>query len=218
MIFNNHPLIFASSEIPDGNMSYIKGDAKEASENRKKFLKKFGLDLKNAINLSMQHDNKAVIVTLDDSGKGTLVRKEKIWADAIITNQKNLTLMLLTGDCLPIGVFDPDKQVVALIHGSKKSLELGVLENTVFLLIQNFDVNPKSLIVSIGPSIGPCCYYNDLWSLAEKKLIKMGLVKKNIFNSKVCTYHNGQYFSHRKSVDLKLKDDFRLATILTIKD
>ncbi len=218
MIFDKYPeIIFDSSKIADGNMSTLKGDPFVAIKNRKKFLKKHQLKLENTVNMFLEHNGKVIIVGKKEAGKGAFEKNDGITADGIITDQKDITLMVMTGDCLPIAIFDPTKGVIALIHGSKKSLELGILENSISLLIEKFATLSSNLIISIGPSIGPCCYYVDLWSYTQKILQRLGILKKNIYNSCICTYHTKEYFSHRRSDDTQTTEG-RFITILGIKN
>lgn len=218
MIFDKYPeIIFTSSKIADGNMSTLKGDPHIAIKNRKKFLKKYQLKLENTVNMFLEHHSKVAIVGKNELGKGAFEKNDGIAVDGIITDQKGIALMVMTGDCLPIAIFDPTKGIIALIHGSKKSLELGVLENSISLLHNKFVVLPSNLRVTIGPSIGPCCYHTNLWLYTQKKLQKLGILKKNIYNRCICTYHTKEYFSHRRSDDTQTPEG-RFITILGIKN
>lgn len=218
MIFDKYPqIIFKSSKISDGNMSLMKGKPDVAIKNRKSFLNKFDLSLDQIVCMFVEHEDKVVVVDKNSLGKGAFKPEDKIRSDGIITDQKELILMIATGDCLPIGVYDPDKQVIALIHGSRKSLATKIFDYTVKILKTNFGSKIENLIVSIGPSIGPCCYDIDLWSIAERKLRKLGIPQKNIYNCQICTYHTNQHFSHRRAKN-KNQNDFRSATILGIRN
>ncbi len=219
MRFDKYPqIIFKSSKISDGNMSTIKGEQNQAVKNRRSFLKKYGLKLDHTINMFLEHGNNIVMVGNKELGKGSLDTKDGIKSDGIVTAQKDIFLMVITGDCLPIGFYDTKKQIIALIHASRKNLESGLLENTVKIFVDSLKSKPGDLIVSIGPSIGPCCYYTDLWSFTKKKLEELGIPQENIFNPEICTYHSNQYFSHRKAIEKNLPEDFRFVTILGIKN
>lgn len=58
----------------------------------------------------------------------------------------------------------------------------------------------------------------DLWSYTETTLKEQGILPENIKNQRKCTYHSGKYFSHRRFEDKGLKNDYRFATVLGIKD
>lgn len=187
-------MIFISSKISDGNMDFRFGDSKEVSENRKRFFKKNGV--KNVVEVKQVHDNKVVFVheTVDPDNM----------ADGIITNKRDIYLMLKVADCIPIGLYDPKHKAIGLIHVGFRGLEKGIIKNTVEKMKKNLNTNPKDLIVKFGPSIGPCHYRLDLWADAENQLISCGVLKKNIHNPKICTYENKEYFSHRRAEDQNL--------------
>lgn len=221
-------LIFTSSNVSDGNLSLTKGDPNQALLNRKKILKKFGIKLRDLVEITPIHGNQ-VIVSSDN--------KTKLFeADGIITNNLNLYLFLLTADCLPIGVYDPENNVIALVHAGRISLEKGIVEQAIQKLIHQFSTNPKKLIIEFGPSIGPCCYKWDhisklpLWKkyfkdggldirqFALDKLTSLGINPNNIKLSRFCTYHTNKFYSHRKTVTERLPNDFRFGTIIGLKN
>lgn len=201
-------MIFVSSKISDGNMSFEYGNLKlkEVLENRKKFLKKLGI--KNAFEVKQIHGNNVVIV--EDPLKPATA------ADGMITNKPGIFLMVKTADCIPIAFYDPKNKTVGLIHVGYKGLEKGIIKNTIKLLQKTFNTNPQVLEVKFGPSIGPCHYRLDLWKEAENQLISFGVLQKNVDNPKICTYENKDYFSHRRAENNNLPDS-RFVTILGLK-
>ena len=143
--------------------------------------------------------------------------------DALITNQKNIMLTILTADCVPILLFDPKQKVVAAVHAGWKGTQQEILFKTVKKMQEIFNSNPKDIIAGIAPSIGKCCYEVD-WNVAknfekiensyEKKakkymldlphinklqLLNSGLKEDNIELSNICTACSVEhYFSYRK--------------------
>ncbi len=71
-------------------------------------------------------------------------------ADALITKQKNLMLIVKTADCMPVLISDNEK--VGVIHIGWKGLENKIF----FKTISKFDIS--KLKVSIGPHAQKCCY------------------------------------------------------------
>lgn len=200
-------MIFISSKVSDGNMDFRFGDSKEVSENRKRFFKKVGIE--SVIEVKQVHSNNIVLVT-KTSDSNTM-------ADGMITNKTNIYLMLKVADCIPIGLYDPKNHAIGLIHVGRRGLATGIIKNAIKKMVENFDSKPKDLIVQFGPSIGPCCYRLDLWKQTEDQLVNLGVLKKNIDNPRICTYHTKEYFSHRRSEDQKLPDH-RFVTILGLKN
>jgi len=235
-------IILATSKTSDGNMSYTQGDQKEVIENRKKFLDSNKIPSSNTVVMRVQHETKVTRVEKSDLGKGVFDLDSALKVDALITNEINIYLFLLTADCLPISLYNPKNKAIGLIHAGWKGLDLGIINNTVQTMGTEFGTKPNNLLAFIGPSIGPCCYENsptfepknnpkwqpfikqendnfslDLWSYAEKQLKDAGVLVENIENPKICTYHSDEYFSHRRAEDQKLPNDYRFATILGIK-
>lgn len=210
-------IILATSKSSDGNMKFSQGDLKETLENRINFLNNFGLSLDSIIDTNVQQGNKVLRVRKNDLKKGAYEDTTAFKVDGLITNESGVYLFLTTADCLPIAVFDSVNKVIALIHAGWRGLDLEVIKNAINKMKSEFNSDPKDLVVSIGPSIGPCHYKKDLWKQTEDQLIDLGILSKNINNPKICTYENEKYFSHRRAEDKKLPNDYRFATILGLK-
>ncbi len=214
MIFKKHPnVVFARSKIKDGNMSFVLGDPMDALSNRNKFLSSLKINPKSTVSLKQIHSKKVLIVNKHFGGVGAFPNKDIVEADAMITNEPNLFLIIKAADCLQIALFDPKNIAIGLIHAGRKGLSLGIIKKAIRLMNKNYQTKPSDLLVQLGPSIGPCHYPIDIWADAENQLIGCGLLKKNIENIKICTYESADYFSHRKAVDQAIAD-FRFATIL----
>jgi YfiH family protein len=143
--------------------------------------------------------------------------------DALITNQKDIMLTILTADCVPILLFDPKQKVVAAVHAGWKGTKEEILFKTVQKMQKVFNSNPQDILAGIAPSIGRCCYEVD-WNVAQhfkkienayderkekfmldlpyinkEQLLRAGLQEKNIEMSHVCTACEVEdYFSYRK--------------------
>ena len=143
--------------------------------------------------------------------------------DALITNQKNIMLTILTADCVPILLFDPKQKVVSAIHAGWKGTEQQIVFKTVEKMKELFNSNPNDIIAGIAPSIGKCCYevdwnvaqhFNDVKDAYDEKdkkymldlphinkiqLLQAGLKEENIELSNICTACEvDDYFSYRK--------------------
>lgn len=75
-------------------------------------------------------------------------------ADAIITNNPNITLLMRFADCVPLLIFDPIQHAIGLVHAGWQGTVKRVAEKAVLAMEQKYGSNPESLIVGIGPSIG----------------------------------------------------------------
>lgn len=143
--------------------------------------------------------------------------------DALITNQSNIMLTILTADCVPILLFDPKQKVIAAIHAGWKGTQQQISSKTVEKMQKEFESHPSDIIAGVAPSIGKCCYEVD-WNVAkyfehienayenrgEKQmldlphinkvqLLEAGLIEAHIEMSNVCTACEVEdYFSYRK--------------------
>jgi polyphenol oxidase len=146
--------------------------------------------------------------------------------DAMVTNNKNLPLAVLTADCLPLIFFDTKKNAIGVAHAGYKGLLNNVLENTILHFVSAFKSDPNDIIVGIGPSIEMDCYevsedrieefqkvfpkfeniyikraekfFLDLRSVAQQCLVKEGILKENIEVIDICTKCDQEFYSYRR--------------------
>ena len=167
-------------------------------------------------------DNIKVITTPKEQGWGDISTAIED-CDALITDQKGIMLTILTADCVPVLLFDPQKGVVSAIHAGWGGTHKEIVYKTVNKMIDEFSCNPKDIIAGIAPSIGRCCYevgrdvakhffddslafdvrgekyMLDLPYINRQQLLKAGLLVENIELSNICTACNvDNYFSYRK--------------------
>jgi len=79
-------------------------------------------------------------------------------ADAILTDNPDVTLFMRFADCVPIFLHDPHKKVVGLVHAGWKGTMKGVISRSVEVMIEQYGSNPAEILAAIGPSIGPDHY------------------------------------------------------------
>jgi YfiH family protein len=81
--------------------------------------------------------------------------------DALVTDQPGVLLTVRTADCVPVLIHDPIRSVVAAVHAGWRGAVAGILPKTIVVMRQRFGSQPESLRVSLGPSVGACCYEVD---------------------------------------------------------
>ena len=143
-------------------------------------------------------------------------------ADAAVTSLLNLPLTVMTADCLPLLFCDTAGQVVATAHAGWRGLCEGVIEATVIAM----NVAPESILVWLGPAIGPTAFevgdevraafmqkhpdavraftpyrqnkwLADIFLLAIQRLQSLGINK--VYGGDCCTYSNpDQFYSYRR--------------------
>jgi len=82
-------------------------------------------------------------------------------ADALVTTDKNLALIIRTADCGPVFFYDPERQAIGLAHSGKKGTALNITAQVVRTMTEQFGTNPRDLIVVLGPCIRPPHYEID---------------------------------------------------------
>jgi purine-nucleoside/S-methyl-5'-thioadenosine phosphorylase / adenosine deaminase len=163
--------------------------------------------------LEQTHSTKAVLLPSEE-----IIPK----ADAAYTTKKNVVCSVMTADCLPLLITDKEGSCIAAIHAGWRGLCDGIIETT----IKNLAVEPESLLVWLGPAIGPDVYevgeevYHafikdddeakqaftsvseghwlfDIYHLAKLRLNKIGV--KQIYGGDRCTLSEEQdFFSYRR--------------------
>ena len=82
-------------------------------------------------------------------------------ADALITNQYQVTLSVRTADCGPVFFYDPVQKAIGLAHSGKKGTEQNITGAVISGLTTQFGSKAADLIVVLGPCIRPPNYEVD---------------------------------------------------------
>jgi YfiH family protein len=114
--------------------------------------------------------------------------------DALVTDQPGVTVAVRTADCVPVLVHDPWRRVVAAIHAGWRGAVAGIVPKTFTLMADRFGSARSDLRVSIGPSVGPCCYEVDAPVLDQ---LRIGLPDWET------VVHDYDYHRHKARLDLK---------------
>ena len=214
--------------------------SKDLSVNVKKNLevvkKKISNSAKNIFLLNQIHSNK--LVYIDYNYK--LTKKPK--ADAVITNQKNLPIAVLTADCVPILIYDNKKRIVAAIHAGWKGAFKGIIDKVIKFMVKK-GCSLKNMTAVIGPSISVKNYevkddFMKKFIKKDKKSLKYFKIEnnklyfdlsqyvysqilqnkiKNIDTIKLDTFDiKNKFFSARRALSLKQNDYGRNISIIML--
>ena len=204
---------------------HVGDDPKTVLINRERLASNIKLPLFDFTVARQIHSGTVAIVTEQMRGCGAADLNTAVEAtDAMVTAVPRLCLTVLSADCVPVLLFDPQTRVVGAVHaGWRGSVKLAA-RNTVEILKQKFNCDPADLLVGIGPSIGPCHYeigpdvisqvkdtfggtdgyishessngkgYFNLWEANKRQIMEAGIPLQNIEVARICTYCDAHLF------------------------
>ncbi|MDR0661860.1 MAG: peptidoglycan editing factor PgeF [Holosporales bacterium] len=136
------------------NVSLAVGDvAAQVEENKKKILCACELETSTLATVHQVHGTRVCVVASQEEAS-RLASEE---ADALITEVPGIALGMMTADCAPVLLYDPQAQRIAAVHAGWKGAFLGVVEETVRVL-QKQGSAPQALYAVIGPCIQQVSY------------------------------------------------------------
>ncbi|MDA8593232.1 peptidoglycan editing factor PgeF [Candidatus Pelagibacter bacterium] len=209
---------------------------KDIKKNLLKVRKKISKNAKNIFLVHQFHSNKFIFI--DEKYKN----KKKPKADAIITNQKNLPIAVLTADCAPILIYDHKIKMIAAIHAGWKGAFKGIINRVIKFMIKK-GCRLENITAVIGPTISTKNYevqddFKKKFIKRDKKNIKFFKRKKNklyfdltnyIYTSlkiikvkhidvlKIDTFDiKNKFFSARRALKLKHNDYGRNISIIML--
>ena len=153
--------------------------------------KKIGVQNKNFFSMNQTHSSKVFMVNNSDK------HVQRIDADALITDQKNIAISVLTADCVPILIYEEVNKIIGCIHAGWKGAVNGIIENTLNEILK---LNKKNKInVAIGPCIHTDKYevgqefYLNFINASKKNDIFFFPSKKNKFFFDLRMYVNSKF-------------------------
>ena len=78
--------------------------------------------------------------------------------DALVTERDDVTLAVVTADCVPVLLADARGRAVAAVHAGWRGVAARIVPKAVERLAVIAGVSPADLDVLIGPAAGGCCY------------------------------------------------------------
>ena len=169
--------------------------------------KKIGCKNENLVSLNQIHSNKV--------HKINNVPKKRLTGDAMITNQQNIAISILTADCAPILIIDKKQKFVGAIHAGWKGAFKGIVKKTIQLLKKN-GCSEKDMIACIGPCIKKNSYevkddFFKLFKNKNKKNVNFFTFKKKKIFFNLSEYIKSQFYENGvKKIDIIRKDTYTL--------
>lgn len=142
------------------NLVTSRGDSPQAvAENYTRFAQAVGFSGEKYARNAQIHSDICRVVT-QGMGLSDFVQGDRQFpeGDGLLTQEKNLALWAYSADCVPILYHDPVTQSIAAVHAGWRGTALAIASKMVKEMTSAFATNPADLQVSLGPSIGPCCF------------------------------------------------------------
>lgn len=144
------------------NLAFNRGDNPEhVVENYHRICDSIGLDFDTLVASAQDHNTFVRGVTRDDCGVGITKPRDLDSVDALVTNEKNVTLVTYYADCTPLFFVDKNKKVIALAHAGWRGTVGKIGEKVIKKMIEQFNCNPEDIVCAVGPAISKCCYEVD---------------------------------------------------------
>lgn len=133
---------------------HVLDDTNTVVENRKKLANSLESPLEYFVYANQTHSENVVVLSQKDQGRGTVNYEDAIPnTDALVTNQKNIFLSILTADCVPLLFYDTKKQVIGAVHAGWKGTVKKIGLKTLHKMMDEFGSQPNDILVGIAPHI-----------------------------------------------------------------
>jgi YfiH family protein len=126
--------------------------------NRSVLARAFGTTIERLVTVTQVHGTDLVVI---DQPNDDFDHFAKLESDGIVTNQPGVMIGVCVADCVPVLLYDPQQQAVAVLHAGWKGTAGNIVAQGVAALTSCFGSRPADLLAAIGPAIGPCCYEVD---------------------------------------------------------
>ena len=150
------------SEGPFASLNFRGGgpepDVREnVRENYRRFCEALGTDVHNVVQSHQVHEDTVRHVTGADRGKGLFAATDYT-ADALVTDEPDLSLMVFSADCIILLLHDPVTASIGAVHAGWRGTALDLPAKTVGEMGRLFGAKPEDIRVAVGAGIGPCCF------------------------------------------------------------
>ncbi|MDR2443923.1 MAG: polyphenol oxidase family protein [Deltaproteobacteria bacterium] len=176
------------------------------------------LKLSPLIYLGQEHGDKCLIIPPSQQTDYSHIKAHQGY-DAVI-GFPGQSLMIRVADCQGAIIFDPQSQMLALVHSGWRGSVKNILGQTIALLKDRFSLEPKNFLAAFAPSLGACCgefihyqrelpqsftafmtekpFHFDFPAISRYQLVQAGMREENIEFSGLCTKCSPDFYSYRR--------------------
>jgi hypothetical protein len=126
-------------------------DAGAIATNRARALGRLGLAPTSLCTVRQVHGAEVVIARQPQP------ERPSVEADALVTDRPGVTLGVLSADCAPVLLADPNAGVIGAAHAGWRGALAGVIEATVQVMVE-LGAAPERMGAAIGPCIAQASY------------------------------------------------------------
>ena len=145
------------------NLAFNRGDdPHNVTENYKRICKSAGFDFDSLTASAQDHHTFVRAVTKSNRGTGIYKPRDLNSVDALVTDEKGVTLVTYYADCTPIFFVDTAKKAIGLAHAGWRGTVGRIAEKTVEKMSELYKTDPADIVAAVGPAISDCCYEVDL--------------------------------------------------------
>lgn len=171
------------------NLCHYVGDKDEyIQQNRLKFCQSIGITSGQLFLPLQTHNDKTLHI--DDAFLGLSSPEQTLLlngVDALITNKKEICIGVSTADCVPIFLYDTDKQAIAIIHAGWRGTIARLVMKTILLMKDTYHSNQQDIFAAIGPCISQKNYEvgNELYDIFRQSHFPVNnIFEKNMLTNK----------------------------------
>jgi YfiH family protein len=197
------------------NLSFRTGDTEEAViENRRRLHSVLNVQAERVAQAQLVHGNH--IETVTEHAPFDAFYKFPA-TDGLVTNLRDRPLFIPVADCTAIAFFDPQQQVIGMVHAGWKGAINRIPQRMVETMQTTYGCRPADIRVGISPGIGPCCYqvredlvaifteafpedasrfflpqaddtiHLDMWAVLRWELQTIGILPEHLEVAEICT-------------------------------
>ncbi|MCE3237046.1 MAG: uncharacterized protein K0R24_27 [Gammaproteobacteria bacterium] len=133
------------------NCSYSRDNKEHVKENRHRAMRYIGKPPSNLVVFTDNYSNKTIVV--DQPWNESNI----IYADAMVTTNKNIVLGALSADCPVILLADKKNPVIGIAHAGWRSARAGIIESCIDKMLF-LGAKTDTIVGAIGPCIAQESY------------------------------------------------------------
>ena len=161
-LFENTPLIGAFTTRHGGvskepfksaNFAFhVHDNQSNVIENHRILSNTLGYSYSSLVHMKQIHSDKVLIAD------PTLTFDTPVECDALITNHKQLPLMVMSADCTPVLLYDESSMSIGVVHAGRAGALNKILIKAIEKMVLTYNADLSTLKIVLGPAIHGCCY------------------------------------------------------------